>query len=95
MCNHHPLHHPQITRLNEELRRADEARADALRAADSANLAVLQLEQRIGQLSADKQAAGGAVAAAEARAAGVERRLAALEKAFDKERRSWQADAAG
>lgn len=47
----------QTSRLSEDLRRADEARREARVAAESAGLRVLQLEQRVGQLSADKQAA--------------------------------------
>jgi hypothetical protein len=47
----------QTSRLSEELRRADSVQKEARAAANSAGLRVLQLEQRVGQLSTDKQAA--------------------------------------
>lgn len=47
----------QAARLTEDRRKAEEARQEARAAADSAGTRVLQLEQRVGQLSADKQAA--------------------------------------
>jgi hypothetical protein len=141
----------QAARLTEQLRGAEDATRAARSAADDAGMQVLQLEQRVGQLSADKQAAaqvGGqgrvrlytaaqlraqsartsphptptlslslsllsnirafrprrimspapppqSLLAAEGRAQVFSQRLAAMEAAYETERRSWAEDAEG
>ena len=81
-------------RLQAELRRADEARATAVRESDAAQLAVLRLEERVGQLSSERQGSLRALSAAEARAQGLAQRLAGLDAAHAEERRRWEAEAA-
>lgn len=82
----------QMQALADAARRADSARRESAAAAEAAACRVLQLEQRVGELSGGAQAATAALSASEARAGALAARLRDAEARHEAERRSWAED---